>query len=330
MSSTPGPQLPRWLESLPGYAGYQDKERRRQADRALREELATRLSTSVQGLQRLSAALAGARRFDQLAGVDALTGRLQLLIDRLRTAPEGYRGLFDRERVDEAVLDQIYAFDAALATGVDRVAALVAGLSATGSEPVLAGATGQELASLVDKLHARLDARGRVISGGQALTPEAALAVLADAAPPAPAPLALRPDDAVSYDGVDYLVDAVVSYQGDRAWTEYRLRDGERERWLVIEPEAASLLTAVKVEEVTVEGDDIAIYDSRRYRSGARGQATASVTGPGGSRQGVTVTYRQFTAEPDGVIAVRDWGDERRVLVGTTIDRDLLAVYPRA
>ncbi|MCC6626686.1 MAG: hypothetical protein IT340_04700, partial [Chloroflexi bacterium] len=208
-SPTEPGQPPSWLASIPGYRGYHDKEQRRLADRALREDLAGRLTTSVQGLQRLSAALASARRYDQLGSVDGLTGRLQHLIDRLRTAPEGYRGLFERERVDEAVLDQVLAFDASLATGVERTGALVGGLPADGPTAPLSGPGGQELITLIDRLHARLDARGQVFSGGQPLAPGEALAVLADPTP-APAPLMLRPGDAVSYGGTDYIVDAAI------------------------------------------------------------------------------------------------------------------------
>lgn len=322
-------QPPSWLASIPGYRGYHDKEQRRLADRALREDLAGRLTTIVQVLQRLSATLASARRYDQLGSVDSLTGRLQHLIDRLRTAPEGYRGLFERERIDEAVLDQVLAFDASLATGIEQAGRLAGGLRADGPIAPLAGPDGQELIALIDRLHARLDARARVFSGGQPLAPDEALAVLADPTP-APAPLTLRPGDAVSYGGTDYVVDAVIDYQGQRTWTEYRLRDGDAERWLMVEPAATSLLAPVPAGEVTLEGDGTASYATRRYRAGAHGQATASVTGPSGSRRGVSVTYRTYVAEPDGVLVFRGWGDEQRHYAGTTIDHDLLSVYPRA
>ncbi|MCC6627146.1 MAG: DUF4178 domain-containing protein, partial [Chloroflexi bacterium] len=161
------------------------------------------------------------------------------------------------------------------------------------------------------------------------LAPGEALAVLADPTP-APAPLMLRPGDAVSYGGTDYIVDAAIDYQGERTWTEYRLRDGDAERWLMIEPATTSLLAPVPVGEITLENDGTASYATRRWRAGAHGQATASITGPSGSRRGVSVAYRTFYAEPDGVLAFRDWSDEQRRYVGTTIDHDLLSVFPRA
>jgi hypothetical protein len=322
------PKSPAWLAGIPGYSGYHAKEQRRLADRALREDLARRVTAAVQQLQRLSAALARARRFGDLGPVDGLTGRLQHLADRLRAAPEGYRGLFEQERVDEAVLDQVIAFDTALAAGVERLGVLVAGLSERAPGPVLDTPAGMELVELAERLHARLDARTAIFASGARVAPETALAVLQD--PPRPAPkLSLKPGDAVSYGSTDLLVDAVVTYQGDRAWTEYRLRDARAERWLVAEPAAASLLAPAAAEEVNLEEDDSATIGGQRYRLRAYGQATASLVGPAGEQRNVPVTFRDYRDDDDGVLAIRDWGGERRVYRGNLIDPALLTVYPR-
>ena len=321
------PKPPGWLAAIPGYSDYHAKEQRRLADKALREELARRVTSAVQQLQRLSAALAAARRFGDLGPVDAVTGRLQHLADRLRAAPEGYRGLFEQEKIDEAALDQVIAFDTALAAGVDRLGTLAGALNERGDGPVLQSAAGVELVELIDKLHQRLDARTTVFTGGAALAPEQALAVLQTPAPPPPK-LSLKPGDAVSYGAADLLVDAVVTYRGDRDWTEYRLRDGNAERWLVAEPEAHSLLTPA-TEEVNLDDTDTATVGGEQFSLRAHGQATASLIGPGGEQRNVPVTYRDYHAAGDAVLAVRDWGDERRVYRGDPIDPALLTVYPK-
>jgi hypothetical protein len=323
------PTPPSWLAVIPGYSGYQAKEQRRQADRALREALVSRVTAAVQGLQRLSAALARARRFGDLGPVDGLTNRLQHLADRLRVVSEGYRGLFDQEKVDEAVLDQVIAFDAALAAGVDRLGVLVGLLSDRSSGPVLGSPAGAELVELAERLHARLDARTGVFTSGATLAPEAALAVLRDP-PRAGVTLSLKPGDALSYGATDLLVDAVVSYGGERSWTEYRLRDGSAERWLVAQPEATSLLAPLATEEVNLDENDSASAAGQRYRLRAYGQATASLVGPGGDQRNVPVTFRDYADETEGVLAVRDWGGERRVYRGERIDAALLTVYPKA
>jgi hypothetical protein len=49
--------------------------------------------------------------------------KLQLLIDRIKTASYGYAGLFDAIKVDEGALDRLYDFDQAMLEGVDKIAA---------------------------------------------------------------------------------------------------------------------------------------------------------------------------------------------------------------
>ena len=50
-------------------------------------------------------------------------GRLQLLIDRIKTASYGYAGLFDAVKVKEEQLDALYAFDSQMLDFVDEAAA---------------------------------------------------------------------------------------------------------------------------------------------------------------------------------------------------------------
>lgn len=325
-ADTTYPEPPGWLAAIPGYRGYHAKEQRRQADRALREDLARRVTSAVGALQRVSATLARERRYADIATVDQLISRLQHLADRLQSQPEGYRGLFQQERIDEEVLDQIIAFDRSLASGIERLGTL-AGQAGAGA-PILGDESGQELTALVERLHTRLDARTAVLSSGQALAPQAALAVLAEPAPlPAP-PLALKAGDALAYGDANYLVDAAITYAGERAWTEYRLRDGSRERWLVVQGDEASLLEPVA--EPIAEADEAATFDGRRYTLAAQGQASAALSGPSGTRRNVPVTFRDYRDEADSRLAVREWGDERRVLHGQTVERELLNVFPRA
>ena len=49
-----------------------------------------------------------------LDDVERAVGRLQLLIDRIKTAARGYAGFFDLQRVKEAELDRLANFDQAL------------------------------------------------------------------------------------------------------------------------------------------------------------------------------------------------------------------------
>jgi hypothetical protein len=320
---------PAWLSRLPGYAGYAAKEARRQADRAVREELARRLTAAVQSLQRVSAALAAERLFSELAAVDRASSRIQHLVDRLRSVSEGYRGLFDQERVDEAVLNQIVAFDRAMGRGVETIVERAATLNAHPATPVMTSPAGVELTSAVERLHAQLDARGNLFSSGAALPAEAALAVLADSAP-ATNHLVMKRGDAVAIDATDYVVDAVIAYAGDRPWVEYRLRDGTTERWLSVAAGLVLMLTLVTAEEVTIEETGAARVAGHQFHPQAQGTATAALNGPGGERRGVPVTYASYLAADDHWLVVRDWDGERLQATGEPVDPAQITVYPRS
>lgn len=331
MTSTPGgyPAPPAWLAGIPGYSGYHAKEQRRLADRALREDLARRIGQSVQALQRLSAALAKARRFDELGPIDTVSRRLQLLVDRLRTSSDGYRALFDRERVDEAVLDQILQFDRSLASGVDRLATLTGALNERLSPPILASPAGQELEQAAELLHQRLDTRSTIIAEGQAVTAGKALEVLAEPPRPSPPPRYIKIGDALSVGQLDYIVDALINYAGARQWTEYRLRDGERECWLMVEPAGAWLLEPIAPTGLTPSGEMAVELAGRRYTQLHHGQSSATIGGPSGQRTGIPVTYHDYVAETGQRLVRRDWGDQQTVLHGEAIDSALIQVYAR-
>jgi hypothetical protein len=57
-----------------------------------------------------------------------VVGRLQLLIDRIKTAAYGYAGFFDLERVKEAELDRLIEFDQMLFDDLPRLDEAIAGL----------------------------------------------------------------------------------------------------------------------------------------------------------------------------------------------------------
>jgi hypothetical protein len=60
--------------------------------------------------------------------VERVVGRLQLLIDRIKTASYGYAPLWALNRVKEADLDRIIAFDQSLFDEVGRLDEAIGGL----------------------------------------------------------------------------------------------------------------------------------------------------------------------------------------------------------
>ncbi|MCD6520197.1 MAG: hypothetical protein J7M05_09785 [Anaerolineae bacterium] len=110
---------------IPGYAGYKQKELRREADKLLRLHVARKFEEQLHRLNDIQYTLTGKGRLASVLTLERAGMKLQLLIDRLKTASYGYAGLFDAIKVDEAALDKLYAFDAAMLEGVEKVAKLL-------------------------------------------------------------------------------------------------------------------------------------------------------------------------------------------------------------
>ncbi len=106
---------------IPGYAGYKEKEQRREADKLLRDHIVNRMRTVKTRLDSLQTDLISAGKFNLLTEAGSASTQLQTFIDRVRTASYGYSGLFDAVKIREDDLDRVYEFDAALLAYVDRV-----------------------------------------------------------------------------------------------------------------------------------------------------------------------------------------------------------------
>lgn len=112
------PALEGWLRHLPGYVGYKEKERRRDADRILREAVSRRLREAADRLLRLQREIAD-RDLAHVDEVDRAARRIQTLADRIQTTRYGYAGFFDALRIGEAELEALYRFDADLLQRVE-------------------------------------------------------------------------------------------------------------------------------------------------------------------------------------------------------------------
>lgn len=111
------------VNRIPGYAGYKAKELRREADKLLRMEIAAKFDDQRKRLAELQHQLISQAQIEFLDDLERAGMKLQLLIDRIKTASYGYAGLFDAVKVKEAQLDALYDFDNQMLNFVDEVAA---------------------------------------------------------------------------------------------------------------------------------------------------------------------------------------------------------------
>jgi hypothetical protein len=318
-------------QKIPGYPGYQSKERRRDADRVLRERLATQYSEERDRLMRL---MQKATRDGQLDVVDELEGanqQLQRFISRLQTRTTGYAGWFDAAQIQESDLDQIYQFDSSLADGVDE---LDSGIRAVSSALETKEGVAQAISALrerLDALNERLDAREEFVARGKRPSP-AASPLGALQAKPAPAAQAsgleqLKLNDAVSFDGTDYLVAGRITYSVSSGnFYAYLLSDREKKRWLRSGPNQELAVTDEVNFGVPSTLPDSLSYGGKTYTRADQGAANVSVEGASGTKSGA-VNYARYTTDGGGRLWIEDWGTETKVQAGQVVDPYEIRLY---
>ncbi len=146
---------------IPGYAGYKAREKRREADKLLRLHVAKQYESQMSRLQDIQGRLVAEGQLGALYALERAVMRLQLLIDRIKTASYGYAGLFDAVKVDEAALERLYDFDRAMLDGVEGLASKLDALDeAVGSGESASTASAallEELRALNDTFSQRQD-----------------------------------------------------------------------------------------------------------------------------------------------------------------------------
>lgn len=106
---------------LPIIGDYRDKERRREADRRLRESIAVALESARKRVVEIERSLLNKGKLPDLPRVDMAATKLQNLIDRIRTAPSGYAGFFAAEKIREPELEKLRQFDERIAASVPAI-----------------------------------------------------------------------------------------------------------------------------------------------------------------------------------------------------------------
>jgi hypothetical protein len=140
------------IKGLPGIKGYVDKELRRDADKRVRTMIAGQLEEQKQALFGLQQKLLKGGGLALLDEIDGAIQKLQILIDRIKTASQGYAGLFDAVRIREEQLDALNRFDVALASRVVDVQNAVQALGTAIDSKGEIGAAIQQLANLIVEL----------------------------------------------------------------------------------------------------------------------------------------------------------------------------------
>jgi len=124
--------LGRLASKIPGFSGYMERSRRREADQILRDTITNRLEQTRLTLsnvhQDLSSDIALAIEYAEPLG--RADSRLMGLIGKIKDAPQGYSGFFDAVKIKEDDLAHLYQFDANMLDYSEVISANVTALQA--------------------------------------------------------------------------------------------------------------------------------------------------------------------------------------------------------
>jgi hypothetical protein len=116
---------------LSGFVGYFDRENRREADKALRQTIASRYEEQWARLSDLQKELVAQGSLEYVDDLEGGAVRLRTFVDRVKTASYGYAGFFDAVRINSDELGKIYEYDLALLEGVQKISTAIDNVAAS-------------------------------------------------------------------------------------------------------------------------------------------------------------------------------------------------------
>ncbi len=108
------------MMKIPGFEGYMDMEARRQADRIVREHVASHLTTQLNRLPAIETTLLDSGGLAYMSKTRSAKSKFQTFVDRIATDAPGYSGFLDAIKIGPDDLAVIYSFDQALLDYVDK------------------------------------------------------------------------------------------------------------------------------------------------------------------------------------------------------------------
>lgn len=159
--------LGKLLSKIPGFGGYMEKSRRREADQILRETISSRLEISRNQLAAVHQELSRdiVKAMDYAESLGRADTRLMGLIGKVNSAPQGYAGFFDAVKVKEDDLARVYAFDESLLAYVDQVAVDVSAVEKAARDDGDLDGTIRELDNILREANTTFDSRNEILVG---------------------------------------------------------------------------------------------------------------------------------------------------------------------
>lgn len=160
------------LSKVPGFAGYMERQSRRDADKLLRDTVANRFEEQYQRVSALQRDFISQGEISYIDDLEAAAIKLRTFTDRVRRAPRGYSGLFDAVKINEEELAKLYQYDAAMLELADEVGRAADNVeSSIGSDGLPAAI--RNLVTVARQAVAVYDRRNEVVTGESSSQPPA-------------------------------------------------------------------------------------------------------------------------------------------------------------
>ena len=160
-----GAMLDELMRKIPGYAGYRDRENRRDADKKHREFLAQRLTGKKRSILDVGEILMAQGGLSHLPTLDNLTNKLDRVVERTRHASSGFSSFADSNVVDVQRLDVVYEHDMALLETVENLDLLIKQLETAAEMNDNVGQALRKVKSGIDEVDTHLDKRDKILKG---------------------------------------------------------------------------------------------------------------------------------------------------------------------
>ena len=153
------------LGMIPGFSGYIDRQKRRDADKLLRDTIANRFEQQWGRVSALQREFISQGQITFVDDLEAAAIKMRAFIDRIRRAPRGYSGLFDAVKINEQELTQIYQYDASMLDLADEIGRAIDNVEASMGTEGLPAAL-RNLTSKTQQCIDVYDRRSEVVFGG--------------------------------------------------------------------------------------------------------------------------------------------------------------------
>ena len=147
-------------EKIPGYGKYKDRERRRDADKLVRDFLAKKLNQGKEMITKIASEKVEKQQLSGIDRIDRLAKKIEKIADKVRFTDYGYSGFFDQIKIDAKKIDDIYSFDYSLIEKVEELKKIIDAVKKEATEENIS-----LLSDKIEKFDEILSGRERVITG---------------------------------------------------------------------------------------------------------------------------------------------------------------------